>query len=112
MDSLLEIVKLLEQESIDALFVGTAEKAQWLNRGNYLKIDFRDKAGKSIDAHPHIETLIKRLAGSNIPVKRQQEILKDCEDHAAIEYLKSLQQKNLLDGQIEANQLNDEHFGF
>lgn len=112
MDSLLEIVKLLEQESIDSLFAGTAEKTQWLNRGNYLKIDFWDKAGKSMDAHPHIETLIKRLSSSNLPVERQQEILKDCEDHAAIEYLNSLNQKDQLDGQIKPDQIHYDHFGF
>jgi hypothetical protein len=112
MKSLMEIVKALEQESIDALIFGNAERTQWINKGNYIKIVFWDKTGKPTDAHPHIETLLKRLAGSNLPVKRQQEILKDCEDHAAIQYLKSLQQKNLLDSQIKTDQLNDEHFGF
>jgi hypothetical protein len=112
MNSLLEIVKLLEQESIDALFAGTAEKTQWLNRGNYLKIDFLDKAGKSIDAHPHIETLLKRLVISNLSMERQQEILKDCQDHAAIEYLNNLQQKDQLDNQIKTDQINNEYFGF
>jgi len=111
MNSLIEIIKLLEQESIDALFACTAEKTQWLNRGNYLKIDFLDKSGKSVDAHPHIETLIKRLAISNLSIERQQEILKGCEDHAAIGYLNSLQQKDQLDGHIRVDQIN-EHFGF
>jgi hypothetical protein len=111
MNSLIEIIKLLEQESIDALFACATEKTQWINRGNYLKIDFLDKGGKSIDAHPHIETLLKRLASSNLSVERQQEILRGCEDQAAIQYLNSLQQNDQLDGHIKVDQIN-EYFGF
>lgn len=112
MNSLMEIVKALEQESIDALIFGNAERTQWINKGNYIKIVFWDKTGKPTDAHPHIKTLIKRLASSNLSVKRQQEILKDCQDHAAIEYLNNLQQKDQLDNQIKTDQINNEYFGF
>lgn len=111
MNSLMEIVKALEQESIDALIAGNAERTQWINKGNYIKIVFLDKTGKSTDAHPHIETLLKRLAISNLTIDHQQEILKDCEDHAALEYLNSLQQKDQLDGHIKVDQKN-EYFGF
>lgn len=101
-----------EQESIDTLIAGTYERKEWLGKGSFLKIVFKNRAGKSIDAHPRIESVLKKLAGSSLTPEQQQEILNGCEHCIADEYLKNLHQSKTLEKLIMEDQVTDEYCSF
>lgn len=109
---LLEIVRDQEQRGITALFLGQTDAAQWILGGNYLKIDYKDNAGKCMDTHPHVVTVIKRLAESNLTTKNQCEILQGCEHNVALEYLECVKQNELINQLIADGVGADEYFGF
>lgn len=108
----LEVVRDQEQRGITALFLGKTENVQWIWAGNYLKIDYKDNAGKHMDTHPHVANVIKRLAESNLTAKHQREILQGCEHYAALEYLECVQQNEKINQLITGDIGSDEYFGF
>lgn len=108
----LEVIRDQEQLGITALFLGQTENVQWIWGGNYLKIDYKDNAGEHMDTHPHVATVIKRLAESNLTAKHQREILQGCEHHAALAYLECVRQNEQIIQLISSNVCSDEYFGF
>ncbi|MGY6278336.1 hypothetical protein [Methylomonas sp. MgM2] len=109
---LIEIVRDQEQRGIDALFCGEIEGVQWILGGNYLRIEYRASGGKVLDSHPHVNTLIKRLAQSNLCLKRQQDILHGCEHYAVLKYLECILQNAQISQIITDSVVNEEHLGF
>lgn len=109
---LLQYVFDQEQRGIDAFLAGQAESAKWVLGGNYLRIDFKNQSGQIVDTHPHIQTLIKRLAQSGLSISLQQEILNGCQHDAALKYLECLQQNDRLENLVGMGLANDSPFSF
>lgn len=109
---LLQYVLDQEQSGIDALLAAQAERTKWIMGGNYLRIDYKDHSGKIVDTHPHIQTLIKRLAQSGLMISRQQEILNGCQHDTALKYLECLQHSHRLENLVDIGLVNDCSFSF